>query len=58
MNALTDIHFHYYEIGTQLRIQALNAIKNGSNTDTIAMTSIIEEWLNGNYDLVSQHGRC
>ena len=50
VNALTDVQFRYYEIGTQLRLRALETIKNRSTTDTIAMGSVIEEWLNGNYN--------
>ena len=50
VNALTDVQFRYYEIGTQLRLRALEAIKNRSTTDTLAMGSVIEEWLNGNYN--------
>ncbi len=47
---LTDVQSRYYEIGTQLRLRALDTIKNRSTTDTIAMTAIIEEWLSGNYN--------
>ncbi len=52
MNALTDVQFRYYEIGTQLRLKALEleAIKNKSATNTIAMGAVIEEWLKGNYN--------
>ena len=50
MNALTDVQSRYYEIGTQLRLRALDTIKNRSTTDTIAMGAVIEEWLNGNYN--------
>ena len=50
VNALTDVQFRYYEIGTQLHLRALETIKNRSTTDTIAMVSVIEEWLNGNYN--------
>ncbi len=50
MNALTDVHFRYYEIGTQLHLKGLNEIRTKSTNDTIAMNSVIEEWLMGNYN--------
>ncbi len=50
MNALTDVHCRYYEIGTQLHLKGLDSVRNRSTTDTIAMTSVIDEWLNGNYN--------
>ncbi len=50
MNALTDVHFRYYEIGTQLHLKGLNEIRTRSTTDTIAMCEVIENWLNGNYN--------
>ncbi len=50
MNALTDVHCRYYEIGTQLHLKGLDSIRNRSTSDTIAMTSVIDEWLNGNYN--------
>ncbi len=52
MNALTDVHPRYYEIGTQLHLKAraLAAIKNRSTTDTIAMYEVVEEWLMENYN--------
>ncbi len=50
MNALTDVRSCYYEIGTQLHLNDLVSIKNRSINDTIAMTSVIENWLKGNYN--------
>ena len=49
MNALTDVQSRYYEIGTQLRLKALDTVKNRSTNDTIAMGEVVEEWLKGNY---------
>ena len=52
MNALTDVHSRYLEIGTQLylMIKFLDTFKNRTKTDTIAMGEVVEEWLKGNYD--------
>ncbi len=50
VNALTDVHCRYYEIGTQLHLKSLNEIRTRSTTDTIAMCEVIENWLNGNYN--------
>ncbi len=52
MNALADVLFRYYEIGTflHLRSRILDTIKSRSTTDTIAMVDVVEEWLKGNYN--------
>ncbi len=50
VNALTDVQSSYYEIGTQLRLRTLDAIKSRSSTDTIAMGAVVGEWLKGNYN--------
>ncbi len=52
VNELTDVQSRFYEIGTQLHLKTLEAIKNRSTTDTIAMGAVIEEWLKGNYNTV------
>ncbi len=51
MKALTDVHFRYYEIGTQLRLESkvLDSIKTRNNSYAIAMDAVIKEWLMGNY---------
>ncbi len=52
MKALTDVHFRYYEVGTQLRLESkvLDSISTRSNSYAIAMDAVIEEWLKGNYN--------
>ena len=50
VNALTNVHCRYYEVGTQLHLNGLNEIRTRSTTNTIAMTSVIEEWLKKNYN--------
>ncbi len=51
MNALTTVQSRYYEIGTQLHLRALDAIRKNSSTDTtIAMGEVVEEWLKENYN--------
>ncbi len=51
MDELTDVKSRYNEIGTQLRITAdLDEIRTRSPNNTIAMTSVIKEWLKGNYN--------
>ncbi len=45
MNALTDVHLRYYEIGTQLHIET---IKSMNRSNTITMGEVVEEWLKGN----------
>ncbi len=50
MNALTDVHFRYFEIGTQLHLKGLDSIRNRSIIDTIAMCEVIGNWLEGNYN--------
>ncbi len=50
MNVLTQVKSRYYEIGTQLRINDINEIRDRRTNYTIAMTSVIEEWLKGSYN--------
>ncbi len=48
MDGLTSVQARYYEIGTMLHLgsAALHSIKNRSTTDAMAMSSVVEEWLN------------
>ncbi len=50
MNALTDVQSRYSEIGTLLRLRALDTIKSRSTTDAIAMGEVVEEWLKRNFN--------
>ncbi len=50
VNALTDVHCRYYEIGTQLHLKGLNEIRTRNTNDTIAMCEVIENWLKRNYN--------
>ena len=52
LDELTDVQARYYEIGIMLRLKTstLDGIRTRSTSDTMAMSSVIEEWLKGNYN--------
>ncbi len=54
MDGLTAVQARYYEIGTMLHLRsaALDSIRNRSTTDAMAMSSVVEEWLNQMYNTV------
>ena len=52
MDELTDVQARYYEIGIMLHLKTstLDEIRTRSTSNTMAMSSVIEEWLKGNYN--------
>ena len=52
LDELTRVRARYYEIGTMLYLDTatLDGIRTRSPSDAMAMSSVIEEWLKGNYN--------